>query len=77
MKPAHRGHARLRQKMWHQKYMARPFTHKTRTKGEPLCGEAFSHNYMGETGRCPHCDKNVRLMVPFFGEPYWVTRDSQ
>ena len=90
MKRMNLGYVRHKQKLWRDKYFKLPFSHRPTTKGEPLCGGFFSHNDMadasgmteeqisrGETGKCPHCGKPVRLMVPFFGEPLWLTEKEE
>jgi len=47
MRPRNLGHARARQRKYLKKYYATGFTHKPSRKGEPLCGESFSHKDVG------------------------------
>ena len=77
MKPRNLGHVRHRQKLWLKKFMRAPFQHLPAMKGEAYCGEFFSHNDMGDSGKCPHCGAAVQHSITLFNNQYWETRATQ
>ena len=77
MKPRNLGLVRHKQKLWLDKQNAAKLQHRTGVRGEAFCGASFSRNDMGETDECPHCGREVHLVVPLFGDVnFWETKED-